>query len=42
MCLILDVLECVELGDWVFIFGIFGIFGIFEFLEICGIGRLCV
>ena len=29
MCLILDVLECLELGDWVFSFGIFGIFGSF-------------
>ena len=36
MCLILDALECLELGDWVFSFrilGIFGIFGIFEFLD---------
>ena len=29
MCLILDVLECLEFGDWVFSFGIFGIFGFF-------------
>ena len=29
MCLILDSLECLELGDWVFSFGIFGILGIF-------------
>ena len=29
MCLILDFLECLELGDWVFSFGIFGIFGSF-------------
>ena len=29
MCLILDALECLELGDWVFSFGIFGFFGIF-------------
>ena len=32
MCLILDLLECLELGDWVFSFGFFGSFG--SFLEL--------
>ena len=48
MCLILDFLECLELGEWVFSFGIFGVFGIFGIIGIFGIfgmygiGRLCV
>ena len=32
MCLILDFLECLELGDWVFSFAIFRHF--WEFLEL--------
>ena len=45
VCLILDFLECLELGDWVFSFGIFGIFrifGIFGIFGMFGVGRLCV
>ena len=49
MCLVLEFVECLELGDWVFSFGIFGMFGIGRlgvkfwnfsaFLGVLGIGR---